>query len=218
MRALNAEEEERLSSTANNFIAAVKELKEIGGQIDEYASSGTEDELANFDQKLATFREKAKTKSDQVREIQPQLAALTKAVDDQERHKKNLKENIELIGSKQRIGELEKEIDALERKASTVDGHDTVFDDMSALKARKEGFMKSTARLEGRRGEVLESIRSIKRKLSADEYKNVDEQFRVEMIKFETTQVAVKDLDKYYTALDKVRQVHVILLMECFEL
>lgn len=226
MRALNTEEEERLSTTLNSFIAAIKELREVAGQIDEYLASGADDELANFDQKTADFRQKAAEKQAKIDEMQPELDDLVKAVDDQERHKKNLKENIELIASKQRIGELEKEIAELEKQASTVEGQDTVTEDIQALRARKESFLKSTARLEGRRGEILETIRGIKvswslfgvsllwsldftmfalqRKLSADEYKNVDEEYRVGMIKYETTQMAVKDLEKYYTALDKV--------------
>lgn len=32
----------------------------------------------------------------------------------------------------------------------------------------------------------------------------MDERHRIAMIKYETTQAAVKDIDKYYTALDKV--------------
>ena len=32
----------------------------------------------------------------------------------------------------------------------------------------------------------------------------MDEEYRVAMIKYETTQMAVKDLDKYHAALDKV--------------
>ena len=87
---------------------------------------------------------------------------LLKAVDDQERHKKNLKENIELIHSSQRIEELKKEVDILEKRVSSVEGHDTVYDDIDGLRARKESILKCTARLEGRRGEILESIRSIK--------------------------------------------------------
>jgi hypothetical protein len=84
--------------------------------------------------------------------------------------------------------------------------------------------------LEGRRGEILESIRGLKvtnedwvwvpfslflshqthhialqRKISTPEYKNVDEEHRVAMIKHETTQMAVRDLEKYHSALDKVR-------------
>lgn len=48
-------------------------------------------------------------------------------------------------------------------------------------------------------------ITTSKRKLSAPEYRSVDEDYRVAMIKYETTQMAVKDLEKYHKALDKVR-------------
>jgi DNA repair protein RAD50 len=34
------------------------------------------------------------------------------------------------------------------------------------------------------------------------EYKEIDERHRIIVIKHETTQIAVSDLDKYYTALD----------------
>ncbi len=50
------------------------------------------------------------------------------------------------------------------------------------------------------------SFLSSQRKLSAPEYKNVDEEHRVAMIKHETTQMAVRDLDKYHSAVDKVRR------------
>ena len=41
------------------------------------------------------------------------------------------------------------------------------------------------------------------RKLNAPEYKNVEEEHRVAMIKYDTTQMLVRDIEKYYTALDK---------------
>ena len=47
-------------------------------------------------------------------------------------------------------------------------------------------------------------MNAFQRKLSSPEYKDVDEEYRVAMIKYETTQMAVKDLDKYHAALDKV--------------
>jgi hypothetical protein len=43
------------------------------------------------------------------------------------------------------------------------------------------------------------------RKLSSTEYKDVDEEYRVAMIKMRTTKVAAEDLRKYGNALDKVR-------------
>lgn len=55
------------------------------------------------------------------------------------------------------------------------------------------------------------SFISSQRKLSAPEYKNVNEEHRVAMIKHETTQMAVRDLDKYHSAVDKVRRSFVTL-------
>jgi DNA repair protein RAD50 len=43
----------------------------------------------------------------------------------------------------------------------------------------------------------------MQRKLKTPEYNDIDERHRVVMIKAETTQIAVHDLEKYYNALDK---------------
>jgi hypothetical protein len=51
---------------------------------------------------------------------------------------------------------------------------------------------------------VVERIRSLKRKLSASEYKNVDMDYRHASIKYETTKMAAEDLVKYQRALDQV--------------
>lgn len=44
------------------------------------------------------------------------------------------------------------------------------------------------------------------RKLSRPEYKEVDKQYKIAMVKKETTEVAVEDLQKYQAALDQVRK------------
>lgn len=38
------------------------------------------------------------------------------------------------------------------------------------------------------------------KKLRSEEYRDIDERHRVVVIKYETTQIAVADLDKYYSA------------------
>lgn len=162
LQALASEDEERLRSTKASFTSALKELKDIGQHIEEYQSSTAEDELANVERKKAEFAEKTKEKNAQLNALRPKLESVLKAVEDQERHKKNLKENIELINSTRLVEQLKKEISKLEEKAATVEGHETVYDDIESLRARKEENLKATARLEGRRGEILESIRSIK--------------------------------------------------------
>jgi DNA repair protein RAD50 len=46
-------------------------------------------------------------------------------------------------------------------------------------------------------------LKTITVKLKSSEYKDIDERHRVKMIEHQTTLLAVSDLDKYYTALDK---------------
>lgn len=73
-----------------------------------------------------------------------------------------MKDNIDLISKRQNIENLEKEITDLEEAASNVEGHETCVNDLNSLESRKEQSMSSIARLEGRRGEILESIRGLK--------------------------------------------------------
>ncbi len=162
MRALNNEEDDRISSTMNSFIGAVKELRSIDSTIERYQSSTTEDELLNVDRKSAEFVKKAEEKKEQLNAIVPELDRLVKAVEDQERCKKNLKENIEIIIAKDVIEKLVEDISRLEGKLANMDGHETVYDDIAGLRSRRELIIMTTATLEGRRGEILESVRSIK--------------------------------------------------------
>ena len=130
----------------------------------------------------------------------------TKIVDDQDREQNIVKENIKLLEAREKVKVLEKQIAALTSDLAEVEGSETVDDDLSQLEERKDQLIASNAHLEGRRSEVVESIRSLKRKLSQPEYKNVAEQCRVANIKFDTSEMAVKDIEKYHSALDKALQ------------
>ena len=44
---------------------------------------------------------------------------------------------------------------------------------------------------------------TLQRKLSQEEYRNIDEEYRVAEIKCNTTQMAVRDIEKYHSALGK---------------
>jgi DNA repair protein RAD50 len=156
------------------------------------------------------------------------LQQVEKAIEDHEAFKKNLRDNLDIIYTTQHIEKLEKEVASMKIERTSIEGHETVYDDFETLRHRQTTTGKAIARLEGRRGEILESIRSVKvrtygfpfcssrcfffslpyyivlqRKLLSPEYKNVDEEYRVATIKLETTQLAVKDLEKYHNALDK---------------
>lgn len=58
-------------------------------------------------------------------------------------------------------------------------------------------------KVEGNMEALKSQQRLLKSKLNTAEYRDVDERHRVKMIEHETCNLAVKDLDTYYAALDK---------------
>ena len=161
-RALNKEEDDRISSILNTFILAMKELRVLDTNVETYLSSTAECELVSAKLQGAECNKKIQDKQNQINSIKPELDSLLKAIEDQESHKKNLKENIDVINANNAINALSKHILHLEEKATGICGHDTLFQDIARLRSQRESIIKSTARLEGRKGEILESIRSAK--------------------------------------------------------
>ena len=134
----------------------------IDANVETYLSSTAEYELVSAKLQGVECDKKIQDKQKQINSLKPELGSLLKAIEDQESHKKNLKENIDVINANNAINALSKHISHLEEKAAGICGHDTLFQDIACLRSQRESIIKSTARLEGRRGEILESIRTVK--------------------------------------------------------
>ena len=147
-----------------------------------------------------------KNKQEEIKSMKPALEQITKIVDDQERQKKNLQQNIELLDALKRINVIKQEKEAVLHKLESVEGGSTCAQDKEALIEREHELKNEKARLRGKRDQLREAIMGINRKLSQREYKTVDEDFRQANIKFDTTELAVKDVERYCTALDKALQ------------
>lgn len=207
MRNLAEEEEKSITDTLNSFNGGVRSLREIVHSIDEYnIASNSGDAADRFEKESEELAKKANEKANEYASLKPSLERLTKMVDDQELQKKNLEENIELFQSKQHTAVLNEDIRGLTEKISSVEGRATSDKDMQRLLKRQLELTAEKARYEGRRGEIIESIHGLKRKLSQPEYRQVNEEYRVASIKHDTTETAVKDIERYHTALDRALQ------------
>jgi len=162
MRKSNEETEQGKACILDLFLSSAKELREIGKKIADYEASCNENDLASFAQKSAGLSKQANDTKDQIETILPKYETVRKALENQERYRKNLRDNIDVISLNQQIEETRKGNVALEEMVAQVDGHETVDDDMENLRSRRESILKMVSRLEGRRGEILESIRSVK--------------------------------------------------------
>ena len=205
-RKLAEEEEKRITSTLSEFNNDVSSLQNIVDAIDEYVKSNSGDEVERLESKKEDLVKMHASKNKEIETMMPDLNRLTKIVDDQEQQRKNLEDNIKVIHSKQKMKELEKELADIEEESENVDARDGLEEDQERLRKRNDELIARKARLEGKRGVIVETVRGLKRKLSQNEYKNVEEEFRIASIKQDTTEMAVKDIDKYHSALDKALQ------------
>jgi DNA repair protein RAD50 len=84
------------------------------------------------------------------------------AVNDQERHKKQLKANIDVLAANKQIQELEEGINSLQEERESIDGADTASERLSNAKSTKEKQASMKSRIEGRWHEIVEQIRAVK--------------------------------------------------------
>ena len=205
-RKLAEEEEKRISSTLTAFNHDVSGLQNIVDSIEEYDKSNSGDEVQRLEVEREILTKKYEEKNKEIERMMPDLNRLSKIVDDQELQRKNLEDNIKVIQSQRKMKEFEKDLAKIEEGSGCVDDREHLEEDVERLRKRNDELIARKARYEGKRGVIIDTVRGLKRKLSQSEYKNVEEDFRIASIKQDTTEMAVKDIDKYHSALDKALQ------------
>lgn len=205
-RRLSEEEEKRIFSTLTAFNNDVTALQNVVDSIEEYEKSNSQDQVQSMATKTKGLIEKEKKKKKEIDTMEPYLMRLGKIVDDQEKQRKNLESNIKVIQSQQKIKKFEKELTEIEKDSRCVEDRESLEEEKERLRKRNDELIARKARLEGKRGVIIDTVRGLKRKLSQSEYKDVEEAFRIASIKQDTTELAVKDIDKYHSALDRALQ------------
>lgn len=166
MRALASEEEQSLIDNTNKFNGDFKHLRDLTAKINSYLQSNKPQQLDRITAKVDKLSDEMNAKKQSLQDLQPELQRISKAVDDQQTHKKLLQQNIEVIEGRKRIKELQQEIERLEEDRMNIKGHDTASAKYSAAQQIKEKNLAAYARIEGRWGEIVEQIRSLKVRLT----------------------------------------------------
>eukprot|EP00752_Nemacystus_decipiens_P005268 g4778.t1 len=122
--------------------------------------------------------------------------------DKQVQSKKLLRNNIDYRALKRELKEKQAEVAEVEKEISETDSED-YRGKISEINREQSRKTQKRAELKGRLHGMKDQIRSVETKLMTDTYKNIEEKHRRKMIEHRTTEMAVTDLDKYWTALDK---------------
>ena len=204
-RAHSSDMEGKMRSTLNDFLNDVKSFRGLTSAIDAWVQSDEPQQLEIITRQLSEVADRIVGRKKDLEQVTAELDQIKDMVKDQNRSKNQLEYSRDVLEFEDTIKEIEDEIASKEEAYHNIPGGDTADASHEEAMNRKNRLIEKKAQIDGRRGEVVERIRSLKRKLSSPEYKNVDREYRVELIKSETTQMAAEDLKKYQKALDEVR-------------
>lgn len=192
-----SDEENKLNETLNLFVSDSNHVQDVNKKIREFESSDKSDDLERIAAEVAKVVGKIKDKQISANATKAKLESASKVVDDQERQRKLLHDNIDLHSSEAQLADILKKIQVLENDEASVEGADTAqplyFEAEEKIRQSKH----KASLLQGRRNEISEQIRGLLRKLAAPEYKNVDKEYKEASIKLETTAMAASDIEKY---------------------
>jgi uncharacterized coiled-coil DUF342 family protein len=140
----------------------MESLQQLTEQINMFANSDKIRELEQISSKVAKIIEQAQEKKNELSEVVPKMDALHRAVDDQERHKKMLSQNIDILESTERMETLETEIRELAAKLDKIDGCTTVSNEYKNAKNEKEMLQQKKSNYEGRHSSHMDQYYALK--------------------------------------------------------
>ena len=134
----------------------------------------------------------------------PKIQSMNAKISSQEHTKRIVMDNLSLREALIEQKQLERELIGLTEKlgASTKQVQECQRE-LQRAEVDVQRFMKEQAQLSGRLQELADQAKDLDMKLNSAVYKDIDRRHRKKNIEYETTLMAVTDLDSYYTALDR---------------
>ena len=159
------------------------------------------------------------TKEGEMRELQPQIEALSGEISSQEHTRRNVQDNLSLRAAKTELSNLRRQLADMqaeqERRVTGADeagggseggmgGYDNLEHaerDEVRLQKQQQRLQSERDTLRGKLQILKQQVAELKGKLSSGPYRQIGEKHRRKNIEYETTNLAVQDLESYHGAL-----------------
>ena len=153
-----------------------------------------------------TMAEIAKN-TQQIDQINPRIQDINAELLNQEHTKRTVRENLELRHFKSDLEETKAALAKLRESKGLDEGKfNELARDLQRAEQEKSQVSNNMSAERGKLSIHEQQLRDIRTKLNGANYKDVKQKHRRKSIEYETTEMAVRDLDSYYNALDKALQ------------
>ncbi|GLJ49200.1 hypothetical protein SUGI_1038410 [Cryptomeria japonica] len=196
-------ENEERSKLLGIFQQDVDMLFSYSSKIKEYLDSRSEERLKELQEKLSLCESQQRQCEKRKSDISAELNRSQELLRSQDQVKRNIDDNIAYRKTKADVDSLAQEMEALDDKIVSIGEPSAVEADLKRYLQEKEKLLSELNRYQGTIGVYQSNISKNKLDLKQAQYKDIDKRYCDQLIELKTTEMANKDLDKYYNALDK---------------
>lgn len=196
-------EYEDLAEQKRSYQLEAEALFKMNSKIKEYSDLKKGNKLKELQEKKSLSESQLRSCDTRKHEILAELNKSKDLVRDQDQLKRNIEDNLNYRKTKAEVDELAHEIETLEENILKAGGISKIETELHKLSQERERLRSELDRCHGSMSVYQNNISKNKVDLKQAQYKDIDKRYFDQLIQLKTTEMANKDLDRYYNALDK---------------
>ncbi|KAG8658398.1 DNA repair protein RAD50 [Manihot esculenta] len=196
-------EYEEQKKQLDNYQWEVNTLLNTASKIKEYNELKKGDRLKEVLEKLSLSESQLRSYDNRKEEISAELNKIKDILRNQDSLKRKIEDNLNYRKTKAEVDKLTQEIESLEDRKLKIGGVSTFEAELVRHSQERERLLSELNKCRGTMSVYQSNISKNKVDLKQAQYKDIDQRYLDQLIQLKTTEMANKDLDRYYNAVDK---------------
>ncbi|KAJ0606193.1 putative DNA repair protein Rad50 [Helianthus annuus] len=197
------EEYEEQSELKRKYLQGVDTLDKLITKIERYERENIPEKLNDLKEKQALEQVKLQNYNNKKQELSAVKNEIADRVRNQDLLRRNIDDNLKYREVKANVEACTRDIESLEQRMVDMGGSSAAESELAKLRKEKERLLSELNKYQGTVDVYQKAISKNKIDLKNPEYKDIDKRYFDQLLKLKTTEMANKDLNKYYNALDK---------------
>lgn len=196
-------EYDQLQERKRGFQQEIDALGTFNARIKEYLDSKKVEKLNELQERHTLSQSQLQTCEARKQDVLAELNKSKELLRSQDQLKRNIDDNLNYRKTKADVDRLTCDIESLEDKVLSIGSLSTIEADLKRYSQEKERLLSEYNRCHGTLSVYQSNISKHKLELKQTQYKDIEKRYFNQLLQLKTTEMANKDLDRYYAALDK---------------
>ncbi|CAN6238184.1 unnamed protein product [Urochloa humidicola] len=197
------EEYHRLAERKREFQQELDALGRLNIKIKEYLDSKKMEKLNELQERYSLSQSQLRNCEANKQGISAELNKSKELLQGQGQLKRDIDDNLNYRKTKAEVDRLTRDIESLEERMLSIGSLSTIEADLKRYSQEKERLNSEFNRCQGTLSVYQSNISKHKQELKQTQYKDIEKRYTNQLLQLKTTEMANKDLDRYYAALDK---------------